>query len=102
MSEIDDETFLVTSSEEGWKVSGDVDAATAPRLAEAFAEGGEPTRPRVVIDMSDVEFMDSSGLRVFIDLSGREGIDEVVLRDVTRQVSRLIEITGLESVFSIE
>jgi anti-sigma B factor antagonist len=102
VSDTQDETFRVTIVDEGWKVAGDIDAATAPQLTAAFAADSGTPRSRIVLDLSEVTFMDSSGLRVLIDLSGREGTDTVVLRNVTRQVARLIEITGLDSVFSVE
>lgn len=94
-----DQDFRVSTIDEGWAVAGDIDAATAPQLAEAFAENTGPS-PRRVVDMAGVTFMDSSGLRVLIDLSSHT--DTVVLRNPTRQVTRLIEITGLDSVFTIE
>ena len=44
-------------------VSGEVDLQTAPRLAEALEScpGG-----RVVVDLSDVDFLDSSGLGALV------------------------------------
>lgn len=94
-------SFHVLATDEGWKVAGEIDASTAPRLAEAF--GGElPTSGEVVVDVADVTFIDSSGLRVFIDLSDRLEVGVVTLRSTPRSVRRLLELTGMSSAFRLE
>ncbi|MEZ5259004.1 MAG: STAS domain-containing protein [Ilumatobacteraceae bacterium] len=56
-------TLEITPSDEGFILVGEVDAHTAPQLKEAVA-GREASV--VVLDISGVTFMDSSGLRVVI------------------------------------
>ena len=50
-----------------------------------------------VIDMSKVDFMDSSGLRVIIELHQRaeQASRRLVVRDPSQPVARLIEVSGL-------
>jgi len=77
-------------------LEGEIDAHTAPELAARYAElpGGDGD---FSIDMSRVGFMDSSGLRVVIELHQRaeEAQRRLVLRSPSQPVSRLIEVSGL-------
>lgn len=90
-------SFQVFATDDGWKLTGDIDASTAPELAEAF--GGELPTGDVVVDVADVTFIDSSGLRVFVDLNARMGSEMVTLRSAPRNFRRLLELTGLSSSF---
>jgi anti-sigma B factor antagonist len=96
---VDDE-FHIDVVGEVITVTGDLDAHTAPRLAAAIeaAEGG-PDDP-IVLDLSGVGFVDSSGLRSMIQ--ARSAGREVRLRSPGRATLRLLEITGLEDEFRIE
>ena len=83
-------------------VHGDIDVAGGPILETAILdrEGDGP----VVIDLGDVYFIDSSGLRSLLGASRRartRGMT-VVLRNVGSEVLRLLEITGTTEHFSIE
>ena len=83
-------------------VHGDIDVAGGPILEAAILdrEGNGP----VVIDLGDVFFIDSSGLRSLLGASrrARTGGTTVVLRNVGSEVMRLLEITGTTEHFSIE
>lgn len=83
-------------------VRGDIDMAGGPVLEAAMIER-EQHGP-VVIDLADVFFIDSSGLRSLLGASRRahERGDVVVLRSVGPEVSRLLEITGTTGQFTIE
>lgn len=96
----------VTASDDGWSIVGEVDASTSPTVAEALAvvpEGGR-TSGRIVVETSGVSFIDSSGLRVLIELSERATAlgAQVVLASPSRSMARLIELTGLNDLFSVE
>lgn len=83
-------------------VHGDVDMAGGPVLEAAILQC-EHHSP-VVIDLADVYFIDSSGLRSLLDASRRARArgTEVVLRSVGAEVTRLLEITGTERQFVVE
>lgn len=82
--------------------AGDVDLAGGPLLEAAILQRED--HQAIVIDLSAVEFIDSSGLRSLLGASRRahERNTEVVLRDPSPEVRRLLEITGTESQFRIE
>ncbi len=81
---------------------GDIDVAGGP-LVDAAILDGESELP-VVIDLTEVTFIDSSGLRSLLSASRRAGErgTEVVLRSPSAAVRRLLEITGTEAQFRIE
>jgi anti-sigma B factor antagonist len=78
--------------------SGEIDAATSPMLHEACLQLASVT-DRLVLDFSAVTFMDSSALRVLIEMHLREGTSGVVIRNPSEQVRRLLQMTGLASQF---
>jgi anti-sigma B factor antagonist len=79
-------------------VAGEVDMATAPQLGEVL---GAQTGVDVVVDLSGVPFLDSSGLSVLVrtraDLSGTGR----TLRVTGEQdnVRKILEVTGLLGAF---
>jgi anti-sigma B factor antagonist len=86
----------ITASADGLELAGELDAHSAPQLAEWLAEL-PPGDSDVVLDIERVEFMDSSGLRVVIDVHQRalDANRRLVLRHPTSAVQRLLEISGL-------
>ena len=78
-------------------LEGEIDLSSAPdaerRIAEA--EAGEPAR--IVIDLREVTFMDSSGLRVLLTAHRRadeRGGGFALVRG-PGAIERLLEVTGL-------
>lgn len=76
-------------------VSGDIDMASDPRLESSLAliDG----RVRVFIDLSAVEFMDSSGTRTLINHAQRLGNGGGVLwiRHPSDSVRQTLSVSGL-------
>lgn len=93
----------ITAIADGLALNGELDAHTAPQLAERLAElpAGEGN---IVLDIDLVEFMDSSGLRVVIDAHQRASDlgRRLVLRHPTSAVQRLLEISGLSDHIATE
>jgi anti-anti-sigma factor len=75
---------------------GELDLATAPMLSEAF--GDEAT----VLDLSGLEFIDSTGLATLISERRRrsERRTAFVLVRGTSQTQRLFAVTGVEGLFT--
>ncbi len=82
-----------------WRVeaSGDLDLATAERLAATLAEPSSHNGAVVELDLGGVEFLDSSGLRVIVAtasrLEARGG--RIVLSGLSAAAERVLEVTGL-------
>lgn len=83
-------------------VHGDIDIAGGPTL-EAAILSLENTQ-QVVIDLGDVSFIDSSGLRSLLGASRRAQArkSSVILRSVGPEVTRLLQITATSDQFAIE
>jgi anti-sigma B factor antagonist len=80
---------------------GDLDITCADELDGEIRELRRSGFDRVVIDLRDVEFMDSSGLRVLLSLRNdakRDGHD-LVLVPPPRAVERLFELTATRGLF---
>jgi anti-sigma B factor antagonist len=82
-------------------VRGDVDMLTANELGSCFRATADGD---IVVDLSGVSFMDTSGLMQLLiaatgaDVAGRS----FFLRSVPGHVARLIELTGFESIMPTE
>ena len=77
------------------RVSGDLDLATSPRFSEALAAA--PAARRVVIDLTDCTFLDSSGVRALVQAvreipEGERRVDVVA----GPAILRVLEITGVD------
>ncbi len=90
----DDARLDVTTDVDGALVlAGEIDSYTAPELAERL----EADPSLLVLDLTDVTFIDSSGLRVLVEGHRRrvEAGSSLTLRTPSAAVQRLLEISGL-------
>jgi anti-sigma B factor antagonist len=88
-------------------VVGDVDGLTAPRLSSAVGAAFRALDGRVlVLDLTNVRFLGSTGLRTLrdsaIEAVRHQGVQPLrVVVDHTRPVIRPIEIVGLDQILSL-
>ena len=84
-------------------VSGEVDLATSPQLDTAVIAAIDSGNSSVVIDLTDVTFMDSSGLGVIVRALKRcrEAENELDLVITNERVLKVFGITGLDQVIPI-
>lgn len=84
-------------------MTGEVDLYTAPQLRERVAWAIEDGASRIVVDLADVSFMDSSGLGVLIGALRRlrERGGELAVVCGEGPVRRLLAITGLDRLFPV-
>jgi anti-sigma B factor antagonist len=82
---------------------GEVDVSTAPKLRQSLHD--QLKAALVVVDLSEVTFLDSTGLGVLVSALRRkreqEAGDAFRLVVSRPQVSKVLEVTGLTSVFPI-
>lgn len=86
----------IDASDSGLVLRGEIDAHTAIDLA-SHLDPLPGSDGDVCLDVSEVEFIDSSGLRVLVDAHRRAGDHgrRLVLRQPSHVVTRLLEISGL-------
>jgi anti-sigma B factor antagonist len=97
---------MSTTERDGWTIlslSGEIDIATAPRVRERLyallAEGNE----RLIVDLDDVGFLDSTGLGVLVGglkkVRAHDGSMELICSQ--DRLLKIFRITGLAKVFTI-
>jgi anti-sigma B factor antagonist len=85
-------------------VSGRLDSYTAPDLEESFRVINDAGRFRIVVDMTDLEFLSSAGLRVLISAlknCRRYNRGDVRLASVPERVADVLELAGVDVLFKI-
>lgn len=85
-------------------VEGEIDAYTAPQLREGLDAVEVQQGANIEVDLTNVNYIDSTGLGVFVAFYKRvqrEGGD-VRLVGLSERVKRLFEITGLSELMNIE
>ncbi len=94
--DVDDHTRVLAAA-------GEVHVSTAPELADRLNRAIVAGRTHIVLDFSEVEFIDSTGLSVLLNalrhLSRQGGALALVCTNPT--VLRLFEITRLDATFDI-
>ena len=84
-------------------VSGEIDVHTAPELKERLSTLVEHGTYRLILDMEDVEFLDSTGLGALISglkrVRAHDGSIDIVCTH--SRILRIFDITRLDHVFDI-
>ena len=104
----DELSINITTEHEGetviFKLTGSLDIATSPSVRAALLEEtGEGKKHDVVVDLTGLEFLDSTGLGALIGAQRRalEHGAEVRLVVSDGPIARLLNITGLVRVFGV-
>ena len=85
------------------EVKGELDLSTSPRLEEALGRAFD-RGTSVVLDLSRVAFIDSTGLNVLVAAlrsCEQNGCSLAVSPDLPSQVRRVLQITGIDGVLPI-
>ncbi len=78
-------------------VSGELDLASGPALESELERVATPDTTLVVVDLRELEFMDSTGLSIIVRAHQRlaESGCELGLVQGSPQVQRLLDLTGV-------
>jgi len=95
LQQIDDGTLI--------RPSGDIDLSRAPAFRGHIAEVFQGKPMRVIIDLSDVPYMDSSGVATLVEAMqlATRGSAKLVLVGLQERVRSIFEIARLDTVFVI-
>jgi anti-sigma B factor antagonist len=103
-----DELSIDLKTEDGgdtlvFKLRGSLDLATAPTVRAALTDAADKNGHHLIVDLSQLEFLDSTGLSVLIGAHRRAAERGGSLRLVVQDgpISRLLNITGLVAVFAV-
>jgi len=84
------------------ELDGRLDTMTAPELEEAI-KGDVEAVASAVLDLTNLEYVSSAGLRVILSihkvLSKKEGL---VVKNINETVSEVFEATGFSDILTIE
>jgi anti-sigma B factor antagonist len=86
-----------------FELVGSLDIATSPTVRAALTSASERGSHRLVVDLTQVDFLDSTGLGALIggQRRAKEFNGEVRLVAKEGQILRLLRITGLLKVFAV-
>jgi anti-anti-sigma factor len=89
----------LTGSRAVIKLAGELDHVTAERLAEAYERTCHSTHAGLVLDLADVTFVDSAGLRALIEIERRARERRVALETVPppEHVRAVFRLSGVGS-----
>ena len=84
-------------------VGGEVDLETATRLGDAALEALRDLSSHLVLDLSGVSFMDSTGLKVLLSLQRSAALagGSLTVAGATRPVRRILTLTGLDQTLQL-
>ena len=87
----------------GLAVRGELDAATAPALEDALREALLETTGAFVLDLSGLEFMDSSGVNTLLHARALLGREERALALVCPpgQARRVLDLVSIAELFTL-
>jgi len=99
--------LTITTREAGGRtvvaVAGEIDVYTAPRLRESITELVASGTYDLVVDMSEVEFLDSTGLGVLVGALKRYRTlgGDLYMVVTTDRIRAVFELTGLTAAFTV-
>ena len=84
-------------------VAGEIDLYTAPRLQSELTGALSKNPARLIVDMSAVDFCDSTGINVLLAAhrQARERGGELQLAGPGTATRKVLQVTGLETVFTV-
>src|SRR3954469_10395711 len=91
---VDEQTQIV-------QIYGDVDLKTAKAFRNALDEASQDGKPKLIVDMSEVPFMDSSGLAALIGAQKAIRAQTRMVVVCPENLRRIFEVTRLDSIVDI-
>jgi anti-sigma B factor antagonist len=86
-----------------YRLRGSLDLATAPSLRAALVEAANEGKHEIIVDLAQLEFLDSTGLGALIGAHRRAlengGRVRLIVND--GPIQRLLMITGLMRIFAV-
>ncbi|MHB0912384.1 MAG: STAS domain-containing protein [Armatimonadota bacterium] len=85
------------------KVQGEVDVYTAPELKAVLHQAIDVGAVTLVVDLSNVEYMDSSGFGTLLGATKRLRPDggKISLAGCNKAITRMLQLTRLDSIFDM-
>lgn len=83
---------------------GRLDTAASIETAEAVKPLLEATKVEIILDCSELEYISSSGLRIFLSIRKEAAANgsKVIVRNINADIRQVFVMTGFISLFDIE
>lgn len=101
--EVRDGTLRVRTSQDGSAhviaLAGELDLANADTLGAALEKAEQDSAARITIDMTELEFIDSTGIAMLVSAHRRLNAGEKriwLVRSQSSAVQRVMSVTGLD------
>ena len=78
------------------RLAGELDLYNADEVRTALAQAIESNPRRVVVDMAEVEFIDSTALGVLIEARSKLGREGIALAAPQLDTRRTLQVSGLD------
>jgi len=98
-------TNIVTSGDQVVvRFSGRLDTPAAVQTAEEVKPLLEMTNKKIVLDCTELEYISSSGLRIFLSIRKEAAAHNstVIVRNINADIRQVFMMTGFVSLFTIE
>jgi anti-sigma B factor antagonist len=84
-------------------VSGRVDSSTAPEFEQALKGALDAGRHHIVLDLQNVDYMSSAGLRAMVAAlkTARRHNGDVRVANPSARVTEVLQLAGLTSIFEV-
>lgn len=82
-------------------VSGDIDTITSPALEKEVAESA-PQCQKMILDLAEVGYISSAGIRSVLKARQIMGKDNLVLKNLNNNLMEIFKITGFLGSLNIE
>src|SRR3990172_5242705 len=84
-------------------VSGRVDSSTAPEFEQALKNALDAGRHHIVLDLENVDYMSSAGLRAMVAAlkTARGHNGDLRLSNPSARVAEVLQLAGLTSIFEV-
>ena len=83
-------------------VEGRLDTVTAPEMM-ALLEKQLPTVSKLIIDMTNLEYISSAGIRTVVFAQRKlAGDDSLIIRNPNEMIREVFDVTGLTPLLNIE
>jgi len=86
-----------------YSINGDIDINSSPHIRKAFDKPINDKVKKIVINLTDVSYIDSSGLATLVEMLKKTRCygGKIRLTNLAAKVKSLFEITKLEKLFDI-
>jgi anti-anti-sigma factor len=95
MSELADARFEVRSGQPVATITGEVDASNAQRLGDRIYNAVTNQTLGLVVDLTEVDYIDSAGVRLLFELASRLRRRQLTLHVVPAEDSHVAEVLGI-------